>query len=243
VNITVVLHSPQDIINVAVVIRAMKNFGFRDLRLVSPAEFDIRRVEGIAHKTGDVVQRTKVFDDLDSALADFTMVVGLTARGRTAKRNAQFVEQAAQQLVALADSDRVAVLFGREDKGLTNDDLDRCHRIVTIPTTEDHSSMNLAQAATVTLYELFRAGRDLPPGKRPRRDAPPATREQLELLFRDAEEALHAIEFFKSGNEEAIMRTVREIAHRGPLDEREVKLLRAVAFEVVHYLERSGVRS
>lgn len=241
-NITVVLHSPQDIINVAVVIRAMKNFGFRDLRLVSPAEFDIRRIEGIAHKTGDVVQRTKVFDDLDSALADFTMVVGLTARGRSAKRNVQFVGEAVQELVALEDSHRTAVVFGREDKGLTNEDLDRCHRIVTIPTTDDHSSMNLAQAATVTLYELFRARCELPDMKRPRRDAPQATREQLEFLFRDAEEALHAIEFFKSGNEDAIMRTVREIAHRGPLDEREVRLLQAVALEVVHYLKRSGVR-
>ena len=241
-NITVVLHSPQDIINVAVVIRAMKNFGFRDLRLVSPAEFDIGRIEGIAHKTGDVVQRTKVFDDLDSALADFTMVVGLTARGRSAKRNVQFVGEAVQELVALEDSHRTAVVFGREDKGLTNEDLDRCHRIVTIPTTDDHSSMNLSQAATVTLYELFRAGCELPDKKRPRRDAPPATREQLELLFRDAEEALHAIEFFKSGNEDAIMRTVREIAHRGPLDEREVRLLHAVALEVGHYLKRSGVR-
>ena len=241
-NITVVLHSPQDIINVAVVIRAMKNFGFRDLRLVSPAEFDIGRIEGIAHKTGDVVQRTKVFDDLDSALEDFTMVVGLTARGRSAKRNVQFVGEAVQELVALEDSHRTAVVFGREDKGLTNEDLDRCHRIVTIPTTDDHSSMNLAQAATVTLYELFRARCELPDKKRPRRDAPPATREQLELLFRDAEEALHAIEFFKSGNEDAIMRTVREIAHRGPLDEREVRLLHAVALEVGHYLKRSGVR-
>jgi TrmH family RNA methyltransferase len=243
VNITVVLHSPQDLINVAIVIRAMKNFGFRDLRLVSPAEFDIRRIEGIAHKTGDVVQRTKVFDGLDAALADFTMVVGLTARGRTAKRNVQFVEDAAKDIAALDESHRTAVVFGREDKGLTNEDLDRCHRIVTIPTTEDHSSINLAQAATVTLYELFRASRALPDTKRPRRDAPPATREQLELLFHDAEAALHAVQFFKSGNDDAVMRTVREIAHRGPLDEREVKLLRAVSLEVVHYLERMGLRS
>ena len=150
-KITVVLHSPQNLINIAVVIRAMKNFGFRDLRLVSPGEFDIRRIEGIAHKTGEIVERAKVFDDLDSAVADFTMVVGLTARGRTAKRNVQFVGEAAKELVAFGESEKVAVVFGREDKGLANRDLDRCHRIVTIPTTQDHISMNLAQAATVTL--------------------------------------------------------------------------------------------
>ncbi|MCZ6857050.1 MAG: TrmJ/YjtD family RNA methyltransferase [Gemmatimonadetes bacterium] len=242
-NVTVVLHRPQDIINIAVVIRAMKNFGFRDLSLVSPAEFDVRRVEGIAHKTGDIVQRVKMFDELDEALGDFTLVVGLTARGRTAKRNVQFVEDAARDLAELDDSEKVAVLFGREDKGLTNEDLDRCHRIVTIPTTPEHTSMNVAQAATVTLYELFKARETLPDLKRPRRDAPPATREQLEFLFRDAETALDAIEFFKSRNEEAIMRTIREIAHRGPIDERETKLLRAMALEVVHYLERMDIRS
>ena len=108
-KLTVVLHSPQNLINIAVVIRAMKNFGFRDLRLVSPGEFDIRRIEGIAHKTGDIVERAQVFDDFDSAVADFTMVVGLTARGRTVRRNAQFVEEAAKELVALGESEKVAV--------------------------------------------------------------------------------------------------------------------------------------
>jgi tRNA C32,U32 (ribose-2'-O)-methylase TrmJ len=103
--------------------------------------------------------------------------------------------------------------------------------------------MNLAQAATVTLYELFKAGHVLPEMKRPRRDAPPATREQLELLFRDAEAALRAVEFFKSRNEEAIMRSVREVAHRGPIDEREARLLRAMSLEVIHFLERRGIRS
>ena len=242
-KLTVVLHSPQNLINIAVVIRAMKNFGFRDLRRVSPGEFDIRRIEGIAHKTREIVERAKVFDDLDSAVADFTMVVGLTARGRTVRRNVQFVGEAAKELVALGESEKVAVVFGREDKGLANRDLDRCHRIVTIPTIKDHSSMNLAQAATVTLYELFKAGHVLPEMKRPRRDAPPATREQLELLFRDAEAALRAVEFFKSRNEEAIMRTVREVVHRGPIDEREARLLRAMSLEVIHFLERTGIRS
>ncbi len=68
-------------------------------------------------------------------------------------------------------------------------------------------------------------------------------KEELESLFRDAENALLAIEFFKSGNEDAIMRTIREIVHRGPIDERETKLLKAISLEVVHYLERKGVRS
>jgi TrmH family RNA methyltransferase len=243
VNITVVLCRPQDLVNIAVVIRAMKNFGFRDLRLVEPADFDVGRIEGIAHKTGEIAQHTEIFESLDEALADFTCVAGLTARGRAAKRNAVLVDDAARELVALAETERVAILFGPEDKGLTNDDLDRCHRIVTIPTRSEHSSMNLAQAATVTCYELYRAGGRSLELKRPRRDAPPASREQLEQLFADAEMALESFEFFKSRNQKTIMRVIRELVHRGPADEREVRLLRAMTLEVQRFLERKGVAS
>ena len=88
-NAIVVLHRPQDIVNIAVVIRAMRNFGARSLRLVSPAEFDPQRIEGIAHKSWDVVSETKVFESLDDALGDCTHVVGLSARGRTVKRQVQ----------------------------------------------------------------------------------------------------------------------------------------------------------
>ena len=137
----VVLNEPQNLINTAVVIRAMLNFGLRDCRLVAPAEFDAHRIEGIAHKSGPVIERTEIFDNLDSALADCTFVVGLTARGRTAKRNAQRPTEMVAEMQTLSDADRPALLFGREDKGLTNDELDRCHRIVTIPTTQEYPSL------------------------------------------------------------------------------------------------------
>ena len=101
--------------------------------------------------------------------------------------------------------------------------------------------MNLAQAATVTFYELYRAGGRSLELKRPRHDAPPASREQLEQLFADAEMALESFEFFKSRNQKTIMRGIRELVHRGPTDEREVRLLRAMALEVQRYLERKGV--
>ena len=84
-SIVVVLHQPQDLVNIASVIRAMKNFALIDLRLVAPEEYDEYRIEGIAHNSYDVLERVQQFDDLDAALADCTFVVGLTARSRTAK--------------------------------------------------------------------------------------------------------------------------------------------------------------
>lgn len=239
----VVLHEPQNVINIAVVMRAMLNFGLRDIRLVSPAEFDARRIEGIAHKSGELIQRAQTFDTLDDALRDCTEVFGLTARGRAAKRSTTRPREAAEEIATIGEGHRVALLFGREDKGLTNAELDRCHRVITIPTTDEYPSLNLAQAATVMLYSCFVATAD-PPFKRPRYDAPPATREEIEQIFLDGEAALDAIEFFKTPQTKAsIMRTMRELIHRMTPDQREAKLARAMCREVVNYLDRKDLRT
>lgn len=237
--VIVVLHEPQDLVNIAHVVRGVKNFGFRDLRLVKPREWDAFRVEGIAHQTQDVLARVQVCDSLEAALADCIHVVGCTARGRTAKRNVQRPREAAAEMTTLAERGPVALLFGREDKGLSNEALDRCHRIVTIPTQASYASLNLGHAVVVMLYELALArGAEQQPFKAPRREAEPAAAADLERLFGDVERALAAIDFFKTRNAEAIMRTMRELTHRAPLDAREVKLLRAMAIEVVKYRER-----
>jgi tRNA/rRNA methyltransferase len=237
--IGVVLHEPQDLVNIAHVVRAMKNFGFRDLRLVQPREYDAYRVEGIAHQTQDVLARVQRYERLDEALADCVHVVGFTARGRTAKRNLQRPREAAREILGESQSGPVALLFGREDKGLSNEALDRCHRVVTIPTSPAYPSLNLGHAVVLMLYELALArGDEDRPFKAPRRAGPPATAAELERVFADAEAALGVIDFFKTRQAEGVMRTLREVLHRTPLDEREAKLLRAIAIEVVKYGER-----
>ncbi len=237
--ITVVLHEPQDLVNIAHVVRGMKNFGMRELRLVNPREYETYRVEGIAHQTQDVLARVQTFASLEEALADAMHIVGFTARGRTAKRNLQRPRDAAAEIVALAESGMVALLFGREDKGLSNEALDRCHRVVTIPSDPGYASLNLGHAVIIMLYELALArGAGARPFKEPRRPSEPAVAADLERLFADVAKALHAIEFFKTRNADGVMRTMREIAHRTPLDAREVKLLRAMAIEVTKYGER-----
>lgn len=240
-SLSVVLVRTQDLVNIASVVRAMKNFELRDLRLVQPEEYDVRRIEGIAHGTGDVLKRVTQFDSFEEAIADCTVVAGMTARQRTAKRNVARPREAAAELLEASQDGNVALVLGPEDRGLTNAELDRCHRSIVIATNPDHSSLNIAQAFTVMAYELYLARGDQP-FKVPRRSAPPATAQDLADLFDAAEGALDAIEFFKTRNPEAIMRTVREVLHRTPLDAREAKLIRAMCFEVVRYLERMGVR-
>jgi len=240
----VVLHQPQELVNIAHVVRAMMNFGVGELRLVAPKAYDAWRIEGIAHRSAGVVERTRVFDDLDAALADAVHVVGFTARERSAKRNVRRPREALAEALARSADGPVALLFGREDKGLPNEALDRCHRVVTIPSDPAYPSLNLAHAVVVALYELALArGEGARAFKPPRRRAAPATAEQLERLFADAEGALRAAGFFKSHVEEPVLRTLREIAHRAPLDAREAKLLRAMAIEIARRCAEAGGRS
>lgn len=235
----VVLHEPQQLANIAHVVRAMKNFGVTDLRLVAPAEYDAYRIEGIAHRSADILERVRVFDMLAEALADCVHVAAFSARGRTAKHTVQRPREAAADLLTLAEEGPVALLFGREDKGLTNEALDLAHRTVTIPSSPEYPSLNLGHAVALMLYELALArGAEAQPLKPPRRQAPPATVELLEQLFADAERALDAVDFFRTRERELVMRTVREIVHRTPLDLREAKLLRAMTIEVAKRMRR-----
>lgn len=244
----VVLWETQDHVNVAGTVRAMKNFGLGRLRLVSPALWDPWRIEGIAHDTADVVRRAELFSALPEALADCSYVVGMTARARRAKRAVARPRGLAPELLrrardAVAEgSGPVALLFGREDKGLSNEALDLCHRTCIIPTNPEHASLNLAQAVLVMAYELWmEAEGEAQPFRDPRRTAPPPTVQFLEQVFADAERALWAVDFFKSRQPESVMRSLRELVRRAEPDAREAGLLRAVAIEVVKYLRRAGV--
>ena len=149
------LQSPQDLVNIASAVRIAKNFALDGLRLVTPAEFDAWRIEGIAHNTADLLAKVKICQDLDEAVADCVWVVGLTARGRAAKRSVLRPREAAAELVARSASGPVAFVAGREDKGLSNEELDRCHSLVTIPVNPEYRSLNLAQAVAILSYEIW----------------------------------------------------------------------------------------
>jgi tRNA/rRNA methyltransferase/tRNA (cytidine32/uridine32-2'-O)-methyltransferase len=236
--VRVVLYEPQDPVNIAATIRAMKNMGCSDLYLVRSVEYDPWRLEGIAHDTGDIIERIRNCDSIEEALSGCVRVAGFTARRRAAKRDVTTPRVAGLELLDLAREGPVALLFGREDKGLPNEILDRAHIVVTIPTT-DHASLNLAQAVLIALYELHLSAADatrtLAP---PRKDAPPATAEEYEKLFADTESALYAVDFFKTRFHEHIMRSVRTLFYRAAPDSRELALLRAIFIEVIRTIDR-----
>lgn len=237
----VVLHETQDLVNIAGVVRAMLNTGFWRLRLVQPALYDAYRIAGIAHGSEAMLDQIEFFDDLAAALADVGHVVGTTARGRTPAFVWQHPREAAPQLHELASggSRPIALIFGREDKGLTSEQLDLCDRVITVPTNPKHPSLNLAQAVLVVCYELWLAGpggmRELP---KPRRHTPPAKPAELTLLFEDIDRSLNVIDFYKKRDPAMIMRTMRAVFRRAHVSSREAKLIRAMFIEVRKVVER-----
>lgn len=245
-GVVVVLWQTQDYVNIAGTIRAMKNFGLSRLRLIQPELWDPWRIEGIAHGTQDIVERTEIHDSLLSALGDCSYVVGMTARARRAKRAVVRPRTEAPEVLARAaasaggETGPVALLFGREDKGLSNEALDMCHRTCIIPTSE-HASLNLAQAVLTMAYELWMVAEGLDqPIRPPKREVVPARVELLERLFEDMERALWAVDFFKSRQTETVMRSYRELIRRADPDAREAGFLRAMAIEVQKHVRRLG---
>ena len=241
-RIVVVLDEPQDVVNIGGVVRAMSNMGLHRMRLVRPAEFDAYRIQGVAHTGGDILRSVEFHETLADAVADCRLVVGTTARGRRVRREYRRPREVAREIVQMAAAgDDVALVFGREDRGLTNEDLDLCGRVAVIPTDPANPSLNLSQAVLVLAYEVFLASGEAPPFKVPRREPVPARSGELEALFRDVEAALWSVDFFKSRRVDAILRTLREVAGRADLDSREAALLRAMAIEVRKFLDRKGV--
>jgi TrmH family RNA methyltransferase len=231
-------------VNIGGVIRVMANCGFLNLRLVRPVGFDPWHIVGVAHYTQHIVATTRQFDSLPDAVGDEHLVIGLTGRHHRAARNALPFQAAIDRLARSAQAGQhVAVVFGREDRGLSNDMLDACHAVTTIPTNPAYPSLNLAQATLLVLYQLLqRADGEQQAYRPPRKAAPPAAANLLEDLFADLERALEAIEFLKLRSRRHTMRSLRVALYRARLDVREASLMRAAAIEVRRFLRRKGIR-
>ena len=241
-----VLYEPQDPVNIAATVRAMKNMGVLQLRLVRPVEYDPSRLEGIAHgHAGPHRARSSIFPTFDDAVADCGSGVGFTARRREAKCRISMQSKQPASCSTRRPDGPVAILFGREDSGLPNDVLDRAHAVVTIPTT-DHASLNLAQAVLIALYELHLAAGDATRVLRAaaqgraaadrRRSSSGFSPTLAKALGADSNSSRRAYA-------EHIMRSMRALADRAAPDARELMLLRAIAIEVVRYIERTTRRT
>jgi len=156
-NLRIVLVRPRGAANVGAVARAMKNMGVLELALVHPAPMRTFWSQAMAVHANDLLQSMTCFDTLGRAVADCGLVVGTTCRGGLYRAAAEPVRAAAPRLAATAATNRVALVFGPEDHGLSNKDLQYCHQLITIPASPAYPSLNLAQAVMICCYELFLA--------------------------------------------------------------------------------------
>jgi TrmH family RNA methyltransferase len=247
-RIVVVLYQPQDLVNIALVVRAMKNMDLTRLCLVSPGDFSAWRITGIAHDTSEIVEAVRIVDTFEEAVQDVVRVVATTGRRRAKRQEWSEPHDAAPGILERTAAGDVALVFGREDRGLPNEILDLCDEAVCIPTNPDHKSLNLGHAALLLFYELRQAARklgglgEMDLSGKPRDYAPPATAAQMEDFFRLWERALDQIAMFKGSDAVSKMRSYRRLIRRAEPDGREIRLLEATAWRILHYVDRTRAR-
>lgn len=230
-NLAVILVEPRGERNIGSVARAMANFGFNDLRLVAPQTDHLQdEARKMAVKASVLLEQATISPDLASALKDCHYAYATTRRFGKYRENFLHPDSAAADLLPLLDHGKVALVFGREDKGLKTEEIDLCQRLITIPTCGIVQSMNLAQSVVICLYEVGRQLGEIrrtgPAGRRL------ASNELLEILFDHMRRTLLDISYLNPQNPEHIMRSYRQILGRAGLDEREVRVLRGLLSEI-----------
>jgi len=237
-NMRIVLVRPQGMMNIGSVARAMKNVGLWELALVDPAgpplHPDARVMAVRAH---DILGDALIFSRLADAIADCTWVIGTTRRRGKGREGVIDSRQLGSEISEIMQQNKVAVVFGPEDRGLTNRDLDLCQCLVTIPTHEDYGSLNLAQSVMIICYELFLAVHHREASFQIRRMAPS---EELEGMYRHMEETLMCIGFLDRNNPKRMMAALRRIFSRARLSPREVKILRGICRQAQWYDDQTA---
>jgi tRNA/rRNA methyltransferase len=220
-NLRVVLVRPRGSGNIGSVARAMKNVGAAELALVGRARTQSFWARAMAVHGRDVLGAAKCYASIREAIADCTLVVGTTCRAGLYRRHSQTPRDLAPSMAAAAKQDKVALLFGPEDHGLSNKDLEHCQQLITIPAHVDYPSLNVAQAAVICLYEIFLA--TLEPASRD--GLPRAKAEDVERLFDIMRHSLLKIGFLDSENPEHMLLAFRRILGRAGLEDKDVRIL------------------
>ena len=230
-NVRVVLVEPDHPGNIGGAARAMKNMGFADLALVRPARYPDPQAEWRAAQAVDVLDAAQVFDSLEDAVADCGLVAGTSARARRVPWPTDTAAEFAERAAAHGGGRPVAVLFGREASGLTNEELQRCRVHVVIPADDAYASLNLAMSVQVVCYELRKAFfKADAPG--PAWDRELASAADVEGFHDHLEAVLRLIDFHDPAAPRQSLTRLRRLFARVDMDETEVAMLRGILTHV-----------
>jgi tRNA/rRNA methyltransferase len=220
--------------NVGAAARVLKNFGFARLDLVQPREgADHEEAVRMAVDAADLLAAARTLGTLDDALSSSATVVGTSRRMGKHRQPHHRLDALAPVIAELAQRGEVALLFGREDHGLSDADLDRCTHLAYVPTAEAYPALNVAQTIAIAAYELRRALDALGPSAAKPEDEALADHAGREAMYRHLEEALLAIGFLKLGQLEGMMRRLRRILSRAELTAGDVDVVRGIARQIL----------
>jgi len=215
--------------NIGAVARAMKNMKMNNLWLVSPKIFPSADATSRASGADDVLAKATVCRSLREAIADCQLVLGASARCRTISWPEMTPRQCAEKVMINEPDQKVAIIFGRENSGLKNHELDLCHFLLRIPCNREYSSLNIAAAVQVVCYELFVAS-DMQEtvANGDKGECPLATAMQMESFYAHLYQTLTDIGFMHPDKSKSIMRRLRRIYNRIQLDTKELDILRGI---------------
>lgn len=229
-NIEIILVQPGQPGNIGATCRAMNNMGFENLGLVKPVDYKVPEAYKFAWNSHHILESSKVYDSIAEAVKDKGFVIAMSCRTGKFRGHFENLHEISPEISTYAEKSKVAILFGCESWGLTNEDLTYANRVVKICTAAKYPSLNLAQAVLVTCYELLRTDINI----QEERPAPADGRE-LANCFEHAEKVLAAIGYGKKGDHSlaaSILKAFKRIAGRAVLDPREVRMIRGVCSQI-----------
>ncbi len=231
--------------NIGAAARAIKNMGMSRLVLVAPKDFPADQAQWRAAGALDVLEKAVVVDTLDEAIADCRLVVGTSARGRRIPWPLVSPRECGDKVYSEAKNNEheVAIVFGREDRGLTNEELHKCQYHVHIPANPGYSSLNIAAALQVIVYEVRMSALAAEAGKPisfDEWDMPPAAQKDIEHYFEHLQKTLETLGFLEEGNPRQTLTRLRRLYGRARPDQMEMNILRGVLTATQNYVYHSN---
>ena len=222
--------------NIGSTARAMKTMGLSSLYLVTPKSFPDYKAKEMAAGADDILDHAVVTGSLDEALAGCQLILATSARPRDLSLPGLIPSACAELVSQQSDNTHIAIVFGREHAGLTNEELLKCHYHIHIPSNPDYSSLNLAQAVQIVAYEL-RMKLLAPQAEVTMRVDEYATADEIEQFYEHLKEVFIEIQFLKTAHPRRLMQRVRRLFNRTNLEKMEVSILRGMLSQVQKSLE------
>lgn len=233
-NIRIVLSHTSHPGNIGAAVRAMKTMGLTSLNLINPKSFPDKTADIRAVGARDLLDQVKVFTDIDEALEGTMMAAAVTARARGLPHETYNSRQGAEALLDYAREHPVALLFGAETAGLTTAEVSKCQMTIHIPTNPDYSSLNLASAVQVMVYELRMALPEI--DEEPALTTTPAGFNEMEFFYEHLEQVMVRSEFLNKNEPKRLMQRMRRLFSRARVEREEVNILRGILTAVEKHM-------